>query len=196
MNFRAQLEVLADSGRTGPIKFGYRCDFRLPTGDGGHAVDTGAVYFDHGEEGVLGASVEARLLPSKAKLWKHVKVGDKLELRESSNVVAVATILNVYIDQADIQLRAGVEVDRVVRRLPPVPFPYYEITTQEFPLLSGVDPYSYTYFNTLQMPRLAEEFERLATFVEPELRGPLLEAAGLARKGSTEPHYVIVFVGD
>jgi hypothetical protein len=156
----------------------------------------GAVYYDHGE-GTPGETVVARLLPAESGTWGHVRVGDQLQLQEGSVVVAVATILDVYVSKADIQLRERVERDgRVLRRLPPVPFPYHDITTEEFPLLSGVDPYSDTYFNQFQMPRLAEEFERLATYVEPEQRGPLQEAAAAAREGSAKPHHYIVFVGD
>jgi hypothetical protein len=179
------------------MKFGYRCDFRLPSGDGGFVYGQGGLFVDRGEEAALGETVIGRIVPGVAGRWKYVKVGNQLQMHEGHTVVALATILDVYVSRIDVELRAGVKPeDRRLRRLPNVPFPYHDVGPEGFPLLSGVDPYSDTYFAQMQMPRLAEELDRLAALVDQEFRDPILEAAAMARDGSSKPHHYIVFVGD
>jgi hypothetical protein len=95
MNFRARIEVLAESGRSHPIKSGYICDFRVPTEDGDHVFGMGRVDFDLGQEGPLGQTVLGVVQPGVPATWKNVKVGDQLRMQEGHVVVALATILDV-----------------------------------------------------------------------------------------------------
>ena len=99
-----------------------------------------------------------------------------------------------------VELRAGVERDsRLVRSLPvgvELPIDVIEERRQEFPLLRGIDPYSDTYFNGFQMRDLFMELAELAQTYEGETRDTLEALIDLAQRGSENPHYYLIFIGD
>jgi hypothetical protein len=64
------------------------------------------------------------------------------------------------------------------------------------PLIRGIDEYSIAYFSQLQMKDLLDELATLAESFEAETRDVLEGILELARRGSTEPHHYLVFLGD
>lgn len=62
-------------------------------------------------------------------------------------------------------------------------------------LLAGIDPYSVTIFNQLQMRVLASELSSIVPTSEQE-RSSLDAVRELAEEGSTKPHHFLWFFGD
>jgi hypothetical protein len=69
---------------------------------------------------------------------------------------------------------------------------------ETYPLLSGIDPYGDTVFNSLQLPRLIKELERRFEAMESGLsRQRVGKVLGVAREcQDAPPHTYLVFVGD
>jgi hypothetical protein len=69
---------------------------------------------------------------------------------------------------------------------------------ETYPLLSGIDPYGDTIFNSLQMPRLIKELERRFEAMDAGLkRRTVGRVLGFAREClDASPHTYLVFVGD
>lgn len=65
-----------------------------------------------------------------------------------------------------------------------------------FPLLSGIDPYGFTVFNSGQMARLAEEIRDLLPDVPQGQRERLTMLALTCQRGQSPPHQYLWFLGD
>jgi len=71
-----------------------------------------------------------------------------------------------------------------------------DVSSDKYPLLSGVDRYENTMFNRAQMPRLATELACLLDGA-PELRTKMLKALiELCEKGSGIPDVQLWFIAD
>ena len=70
---------------------------------------------------------------------------------------------------------------------------------ETYPLLSGIDPYTNTIFNRLQMTRVIDELERrIETMDAGPRRRSVERVLALARESRDDsgPHAYLVFVGD
>jgi hypothetical protein len=99
-----------------------------------------------------------------------------------------------------VELRAGVEPDsrkvHALNRAVELPFDVIEERRQEFPLLRGIYAYTDTYFSWIQMRDLWVELAELAQGFEGDTRDMLEALIDMAQRGSEEPHYYLVFIGD
>jgi len=69
---------------------------------------------------------------------------------------------------------------------------------ETYPLLSGIDPYGDTIFNSLQLPHLILELERRLEVMDAGPKSRSVEGVlALAREClASSPHTYLVFVGD
>lgn len=95
-----------------------------------------------------------------------------------------------------VQLIAGRPPGRSLAEVQDVRFPPLDEQEANFPLMSGVDPYSYTVFNQLQMKRLPAEIDELVPLLAEQEQSPLLRVRDLAQTGAKRPHHNLVFLGD
>jgi len=66
-----------------------------------------------------------------------------------------------------------------------------------YPLLSGIDPYADTTFNSLQMERFISEWDRLAELAaSPRLVDTMVRVRQFAETVQKTPHLYLRFVGD
>jgi len=65
-----------------------------------------------------------------------------------------------------------------------------------YPLLRHVDPEGTTLFNRLQLAAALPEFEAFAASAPAELKPVAARLLKLARKGGSEPHLYLRFLGD
>jgi hypothetical protein len=70
------------------------------------------------------------------------------------------------------------------------------LSAGQFPLLSGVDRYAITMFNSLQMTRLSPEIERLLVDAPPRRAKMLRELQEMCRQGEEIPDAQMWFLGD
>jgi hypothetical protein len=65
-----------------------------------------------------------------------------------------------------------------------------------YPLLRHVDPEGTTVFNRLQLDAALPEFEAFALAAPPALKPAAARLLKFARKGASEPHLYLRFLGD
>jgi hypothetical protein len=66
----------------------------------------------------------------------------------------------------------------------------------EFPLLSSIDRYGDTIFNSIQMERLVLEIDAIRDVCTPRQAILLESIAGFCRQGLSRPHRYLWFLGD
>lgn len=96
----------------------------------------------------------------------------------------------------NVELLAGSPPGEVVERLVGEDLPTSNSGVDDsLPMWFGIDPYSHTIFNQLQMQALVREIEALALRMT-DYREQLGRVRRLAEMGSKRPHHYLVFLGD
>jgi translation elongation factor EF-Tu-like GTPase len=94
--FRARLRVLTpdEGGRSTPILSGYRSCWDIgATFQGEPCLNDAPLLIEGNDRIELGEERVVRLHPLLWDFWQHVHVGQRIEMREGSHTVGVATIL-------------------------------------------------------------------------------------------------------